>query len=46
MDANNLYPPFTIGVDLGGTNTVYAIVDSVGHILSRNSFPPATPTRE
>ncbi|WP_304588714.1 ROK family protein [uncultured Duncaniella sp.] len=46
MDANNLYPPFTIGVDLGGTNTVYAIVDSVGHILSRNSFPTATPTIE
>lgn len=38
----SLYPPFTIGVDLGGTNTVCAIVDSVGHIISRDSFPTAT----
>lgn len=41
-----LYPPFTIGVDLGGTNTVFAIVDSVGHILIRDSFPTATATIE
>ncbi len=38
----SLYPPFTVGVDLGGTNTVYAIVDSVGHIISKDSFPTAT----
>ncbi|MBD5299614.1 MAG: ROK family protein [Bacteroides sp.] len=38
-----LYPPFTIGVDLGGTNTVLAIVDSVGHIVAIDSFPTATP---
>ena len=46
MDANNLYPPFTIGVDLGGPTLYIPIVDSVGHILSRNSFPTATPTIE
>ena len=38
----SLYPPFTVGVDLGGTNTVVAIVDSVGHIVTSNSFPTAT----
>lgn len=41
---NSLYPPFTIGVDLGGTNTVLAVVDSVGHIVKCDSFPSATPT--
>lgn len=46
MESNNLYPPFTVGVDLGGTNTVYAIVDSVGHIVARGSMPTSTPTIE
>lgn len=41
-----LYPPFTIGVDLGGTNTVLAIVDSVGHILTNDYFPTATSSIE
>lgn len=41
---NSLYPPFTVGVDLGGTNTVLAIVDAVGHIVKSDSFPTATPT--
>ncbi len=41
-----LFPPFTIGVDLGGTNTVFAIVDSVGHIIARDSFPTATSSVE
>jgi glucokinase len=39
-----LYPPFTIGVDLGGTNTAFAIVDSVGHIVAKDSIPTVTPT--
>lgn len=46
MKKESLYPPFTIGVDLGGTNTAYAIVDSVGHIIESGSFPTATPTVE
>jgi glucokinase len=44
MKKESLYPPFTIGVDLGGTNTAFAIVDSVGHILESGSFPTATAT--
>lgn len=46
MEQNTLYPPFTIGVDLGGTNTVFAAVDSVGHILAKDSIPTKTPTIE
>lgn len=43
MKDNNLFPPFTIGVDIGGTNTAFAIVDSVGHIVDSDSFPTAIP---
>ncbi len=43
---NTIYPPFTIGVDLGGTNTAFAVVDSVGHILAKDSIPTKTPTIE
>ncbi len=46
MEKKALYPPFTVGVDLGGTNTVYAIVDKAGHILEKRSFPTKTPTIE
>ena len=44
MQKRPLYPPFTIGVDLGGTNTVYAIVDKTGYIIDRDSFPTKTPS--
>lgn len=40
------YPPFTIGVDLGGTTTSFAIVDSVGHIIAKNKIDTPTPTVE
>ncbi|MCM1319390.1 MAG: ROK family protein [Muribaculaceae bacterium] len=39
-------PLYSIGVDLGGTNTVYALVDIEGNILRQHSFPTATPTIE
>lgn len=42
MNTQTIYPPFTVGVDLGGTNTVYGIVDSVGHIIATDSFPTRT----
>ncbi len=41
METTELYPPFTVGVDLGGTNTAFAIVDSVGHIVANDSIPHA-----
>ena len=44
MQKRPLYPPFTIGVDLGGTNTVYAIVDKAGYIIDRDSFPTKIPS--
>lgn len=46
METKALYPPFTVGVDLGGTNTVYAIVDKAGHILEKGSFPTQTSSIE
>lgn len=46
MSHNLDYPPCSIGVDLGGTNTVFGLVDAVGHILARDSFPTATPDVE
>lgn len=46
MNEQHLYPPFTVGVDLGGTNTPFAIVDSVGHVVARDFIPTATPTVE
>lgn len=46
MKQESLYPPYTVGVDLGGTNTAFAIVDSVGHIIVKDSIPTATPTAE
>lgn len=46
MNNISLYPPYTVGVDLGGTNTVFAIVDSVGHILDCSDMPTTTPTVE
>lgn len=44
MENRPLYPPFSVGVDLGGTNTVYAIVDKTGYIIDKDSFPTKTPS--
>ncbi|MDE6553522.1 MAG: ROK family protein [Muribaculaceae bacterium] len=44
MENRPLYPPFTVGVDLGGTNTVFAIVDKTGYIIDKESFPTKTPS--
>ncbi len=46
MQKRPLYPPFTVGVDLGGTNTVFAIVDKTGYIIDKDSFPTKTPSVE
>lgn len=42
----NLIPSYTIGIDLGGTNTEFGIVDSQGNILFKDRFPTATPDFE
>ena len=46
METNAAYPLYSIGVDLGGTNTVFALVDTNGNILKCDSFPTATPSVE
>ncbi len=46
MNTVPLYPPFTVGVDLGGTTTSFAIVDSVGHIIAKSMIDTVTPTVE
>lgn len=46
MDKRQETARFTIGVDLGGTNTVYALVDEKGTIMEKGSFPTQTPTAE
>lgn len=46
MNTTTVYPPFTVGVDLGGTNTVFAIVDKTGHFIDSDSFPTKTSTIE
>lgn len=46
MNTVPLYPPFTVGVDLGGTTTSFAIVDSVGHIVAKSMIDTVTPTVE
>ena len=33
----DLQKPYVIGVDLGGTNTVFGIVDARGQIVAENS---------
>lgn len=30
--------PFVIGIDMGGTNTVFGIVDARGHVIARSSI--------
>ncbi|MBR4722701.1 MAG: ROK family protein [Muribaculaceae bacterium] len=38
--------PYVIGVDMGGTNTVFGIVDSEGKILASDSIKTAVPVLE
>ncbi|MFR9166983.1 MAG: ROK family protein [Dysgonomonas sp.] len=33
--------PYAIGIDVGGTNTVFGVVDKRGHIISQNSIKTA-----
>lgn len=35
---NSMEKPYTIGIDIGGTNTVFGIVDARGHILSHDGI--------
>ncbi len=35
---NEIEKPYVLGMDIGGTNSVYGIVDARGHILSRGSI--------
>lgn len=34
--------PYAIGIDIGGTNTVFGVVDKRGHIICQNSIKTAT----
>ena len=43
---NDLKQKYTVGVDLGGTNTVYALVDETGVIIDKASFPTDTPSAD
>ena len=47
MNENKSYSsPFTVGIDLGGTNTAFAIVDREGRIAAKDSIPTRTPSIE
>lgn len=35
---NSMEKPYTVGIDIGGTNTVFGIVDARGHILSHDGI--------
>ena len=35
---NNTGKPYAIGIDIGGTNTVFGLVDAQGNVLSHNGF--------
>jgi len=38
MDANNVLKPYVIGLDLGGTNSVFGIVNSKGEIITQTAI--------
>lgn len=42
MQNNSDNPVYTIGVDLGGTTTSFAIVDSLGNIIEKGLIPTRT----
>ena len=29
---------YSLGIDIGGTNTVFGLIDSCGHIIKKNSI--------
>ena len=33
--------PYAIGIDIGGTNTVFGVVDKRGHIIAQGSIKTA-----
>ena len=33
--------PYVVGIDIGGTNTVFGIVDARGNVLASNSIKTA-----
>ena len=37
MTISNMEKPYVVGMDIGGTNTVFGIVDSRGNVLSSDS---------
>ncbi|MFA6831026.1 MAG: ROK family protein [Bacteroidaceae bacterium] len=38
MDASNIDKPYVVGIDVGGTNTVFGIVDARGEIKAQSSI--------
>ena len=36
---SNMEKPYVVGIDIGGTNTVFGIVDARGTILASGSTP-------
>lgn len=36
--ATNMEKPYVVGMDIGGTNTVFGIVDSRGTVLASDSI--------
>jgi len=38
MDANSIEKPYVVGIDVGGTNTVFGIVDARGEIKAQSSI--------
>lgn len=37
MTINNVEKPYVVGMDIGGTNTVFGVVDSRGNVLASDS---------
>ncbi|MCD7816275.1 MAG: ROK family protein, partial [Bacteroides sp.] len=37
MNMNNMEKPYVVGMDIGGTNTVFGVVDSRGNVLATDS---------
>ena len=35
----NMEKPYVVGMDIGGTNTVFGVVDSRGNVLASDSVP-------
>ena len=36
--------PYVIGMDMGGTNTVFGVVDARGHVISKSAIKTGTHT--